>query len=364
MKICLIGDGLTSLVLAKILANKNIDVSIFYQEKKKNKLFSRTIGISENNIDFFNKEIIDIQNISWSIDYIKVFNEIGQRDELLNFGSNGKKIFSIVKYNKIYELLENHLFKKKNVKKIKIKNKSFYNKILNSDEYDIVINLETNNKISKEIFFQKINKDYKSIAHTTLIKHKKLINNQASQIFTSLGPLAFLPCSSTETSIVFSMLKKNKNLTTKEIKKLINKYNNNYKIVSFSTFEKFDLKFSSTKKYYFKKILSFGDTLHKIHPLAGQGFNMNLRDIKIFSNLIDEKIDLGLPLDTSILKEFESKTKHLNYIFSFGIDFIHEFFKFDNKFGNRYSKEILKYLGRNKLFSRYATKFADQGLSI
>jgi len=69
-----------------------------------------------------------------------------------------------------------------------------------------------------------------------------------------------------------------------------------------------------------------------------------------------------LPLDSLILKEFESKTKHLNYIFSSGINFIHEFFKFDNKYGNNYSKEILKYLGKNKFFNKYTSKFADQGL--
>ena len=30
-------------------------------------------------------------------------------------------------------------------------------------------------------------------------------------------------------------------------------------------------------------ILAFGDLLHKIHPLAGQGFNMTIRDM---TNLI------------------------------------------------------------------------------
>ena len=31
-----------------------------------------------------------------------------------------------------------------------------------------------------------------------------------------------------------------------------------------------------------KNILAFGDMLHQIHPLSGQGFNMALRDIKVF----------------------------------------------------------------------------------
>ena len=59
------------------------------------------------------------------------------------------------------------------------------------------------------------------------------------------------------------------------------------------------------RNYYNKNILCFGDNIHKVHPLAGQGLNMALRDIKIFSELIDKKIELGLPLDQSILKDFE-----------------------------------------------------------
>ena len=51
--------------------------------------------------------------------------------------------------------------------------------------------------------------------------------------------------------------------------------------------------------------MAFGDLLHKIHPLAGQGFNMTIRDIKALMNIIKDKLDLGLPLDSSVNKEFE-----------------------------------------------------------
>ena len=39
------------------------------------------------------------------------------------------------------------------------------------------------------------------------------------------------------------------------------------------------------------------------------------------------KNTLGLQLDSIVLDEFEKKTKHINFIFSNGIDFIYEFFK-------------------------------------
>ena len=66
MNICLIGDGLTSLTLAKNLINKNIEVFLYYKNNKKPKFQSRTIGISKNNFDFFNKEI------NRNIDKIKI----------------------------------------------------------------------------------------------------------------------------------------------------------------------------------------------------------------------------------------------------------------------------------------------------
>ena len=116
------------------------------------------------------------------------------------------------------------------------------------------------------------------------------------------------------------------------------------------------------KNYYNNKILCFGDNIHKIHPLAGQGFNMTIRDIKLLLNLIDFRINLGLPLEKSILVEFQNKTKHYNYIFANTIDFIHEFFKFDNNFKNLYSKKLFNFLETNNLFKKYTTKFADKGI--
>ena len=65
---------------------------------------------------------------------------------------------------------------------------------------------------------------------------------------------------------------------------------------------------SSLRKYYKNNILAFGDLLHKIHPLAGQGFNMSIRDIKLLSELIDERIKIGLDINSSICRDFQKKS--------------------------------------------------------
>ena len=91
---------------------------------------------------------------------------------------------------------------------------------------------------------------------------------------------------------------------------------------------------------------------------------MTIRDIKVLSEIIQNKIDLGLQLDTLILEEFENKTKNKNFIFSNGINLIYEFFNFDKKREGKNLNKILKYFGTNKNFMSSVIKFADKGLNI
>ena len=363
MNICLIGYGIPCLILANILTNKNIKISIFDEFNYKKKFKTRTLSITKKNIDFLKKESINIKNNAWFINNIKIFIESQNNKEILNFGPVNNKLFSIIKYNKFINLLEKNIKKKKLVHFINKNKTTFYNSIINNkNEFDLIINFNENNKISKELFFRKQYKNYNSSAYTTLANHQKCDNRIAYQIFTKFGPIAFLPCSNKETSIVFSIFKKNKNFKEYEILELIKKYNKRYSIKSFSKLEKFSLKGSVLKNYYNKNILCFGDNIHKIHPLAGQGLNMTIRDTKILSELIDKKIELGLCLDKSVLKEFENKTKHYNYLFVNSINFIYEFFKFDSKIDNNYSNKIFNLLENNTLFKKYSMNLADKGL--
>ena len=81
MNVCIIGDGLTSLSLAKNFINKKINVHIYYKNKIQKLTPSRTIGISKNNLEFFKKEIHKIpkQNC-WKINKIEIYSQI-----LINF---------------------------------------------------------------------------------------------------------------------------------------------------------------------------------------------------------------------------------------------------------------------------------------
>ena len=357
MKVSILGNGLTSLTLAKTLVNQGIRVDIFSDGKVQKYSNIQTLGISKTNVNFFNESIINIENLLWDINKIKIYSENLKNEEILNFKKKNCQLFSIIKNLDLYNRLLSNLNKDK---LFNLKKKIDYKKLIKSD-YKLIFNCDHNNLISKKFFYKKINKNYNSFAYITSFKHKKLLDNHtAFQIFTKRGPLAFLPISSKETSVVYSARGK------KDIKleNLINRYGRRYKIINIDKVFVNELKSSSLRSYYYKNIIAFGDLLHRLHPLAGQGFNMTIRDIKQLNKLIKFKKEHGLDLDTSICLDFEKKTKNQNFLFSHGIDFIYEFFNLESKFKNNSLSKSIKLLGKNKFLNKLFIKFADNGLTI
>ena len=280
----------------------------------------------------------------------------------IRFKDNKNENFFLIKQNDLLEINEKKCKELKNVNFKKYKSKEILN-LEKKNNYNLIINSQSNNILGKKFFSNSIKKDYKCTAFTTILFHKKIDNHTAVQIFTKYGPLAFLPLSRDKTSVVYSIQKKFA-LNFFQIKEEILKYTKKYDIKKMSKLEKFDLKYSFPRKFFHKNILCFGDALHKIHPLAGQGFNMTLRDLKLISNIIDNKLKYGLEIDRSILHEFKNKSKHLNFIFGVGINFINEFFKLDSKFDGKFSDKVFNFLDKNELFKRNSIFVANKGLNF
>ncbi len=356
MRVCILGNSLSGLTLAKALVNQKIHVDLFIQNKlyKVNK--TRTLGISPSNIEFFNYKIININKILWKLKKIEIYSDNLKNEKVLNFEKSNKSLFSIVKNYQLIDILEKSLSKNKYFKKLKYKKKLNF-----IDNYNLVINNDYNNIITKKYFNKKIEKKYNSFAYTTILEHENIINNVAIQIFTKFGPLAFLPISNSETSVVYSV---HKSLLKKKvnINELIRNYNFKYRIKKIHKSSTFELKSLILRSYYHNNILAFGDLIHKIHPLAGQGFNMTIRDIINLINIIEKKFHLGLPLDQSINKEFEKISKHKNLIYVNGIDLIYELFNIERKFKNKALSKTIQIIGANYKINKILTKFADRGI--
>ena len=258
---------------------------------------------------------------------------------------------------RLYQVLASDLSKNKYFKSkfIAPKNLSFIKK------YDLIINCDSLNFLTKKFFNNKLIKKYNSNAYTTIITHEKIKNDIAVQIFTKRGPLAFLPISNTQTSVVYS-IPNNLGVSKENIKNLIRDQNIKYRIKNIEKINNFELGFLNLRIYYYKNILAFGDLLHKIHPLAGQGFNMTIRDIKILLDIIKRKVEVGLPLDKSVNFEFQDAVKHKNLIFSNGVDLIHEFFNIERKIKNNFLSKTVKKIGNYPSINKIFTKIADKGI--
>ena len=74
------------------------------------------------------------------------------------------------------------------------------------------------------------------------------------------------------------------------------------------------------RTYYKKDTLILGEGLHTVHPVAGQGFNLVLRDINKLQEILKYYTGLGMSFKScSALEDFTSNRKAENIITGIGI---------------------------------------------
>ena len=89
---------------------------------------------------------------------------------------------------------------------------------------------------------------------------------------------------------------------------------------------------------------------------------MTIRDIINFNEILDQKIELGLNIDKHLYREFEKKSKNYNSMFSIGVDFIYEFFRFNKNFvPKNISKKIFSFINKNQKLKEFGISIANKG---
>ena len=170
MKLCILGGGLTGLSLAKSLTKKGLSIDIFLNKKKSDINRSRTIGISNDNLMYFNKEILDIKKLLWDIKKIEIYSDNLINEKILNFENNNKTLFAVLRN---YELQNKLLINLKKEKLCKLK-KNFNYKISNLKKYKLIINCENNNYFSKKFFAGRLKKNMTVLRILQFSNTKKL----------------------------------------------------------------------------------------------------------------------------------------------------------------------------------------------
>ena len=375
-KICIIGGSLTGLVTAICLSKLNCEIDLIMGTLKKNLQSSRTIAVSENNLDFLNKLNISksIKNDVWTCSRMKLYSEFekGKLSEVFDLNQENKKenIFYMLENSKIINLMINKIKNTQSIKLLKnkkvtsvfnsglLKNVKFNNSI---SKYNLVIICSGNNSILVQNNFESkiIKNSYQEFAATTVLSHSPLKNNIARQIFLDNSIFAMLPISKDKTSIVWSvknlMKKKSDIYLRKKIKFYALNYLKNVKFIS--RIEKKDLNFLIRDKYYQERTLLFGDALHLLHPFVGQSFNMTLRDLKSLEKILEKKINLGLDIgNTDVLSEFSKNTKSRNFSFSIASDVLKNALSYKVP-----RNDVLKILNKSNYVKSFAFDIANKG---
>ncbi len=361
-RICIVGDGLSGL-LAALALNKleGLEVHLISKKNKHSK-DKRTTAISASNYEFFN-EVIDKldKKLFWPSQKIDLFYETkDQNMNFLNFNEDRKNLMYVFENDKIKEIL---------IKEIKKKKIKTFQKNINDlkvlDGYDMkVLCLGRSSKIYQSIIDKKsLNKDYKEIAMTGYVKHN-LKNLNTAQYFLKDGPLAILPFSKNNFSFVWSV---NKEFPKKDINFVIKSKICEVlktKKIKISNQQSYPLMLNLKRTYYKNDTLILGEGLHTVHPIAGQGFNLVLRDVNKLQEVLKYYTGLGMSLKSSpALEDFTNDRKSENIITGIGIDLTHNFFK-QNKLLDPFKEAILKNISKNNTLKKISKFISNQGLSI
>ena len=375
-KICIIGGGLAGLTTASTLKKLNFNIDLFCGKSIKSfRQDKRVTAISESNYQFL-KEITDLKNYKyfWPSKKIKLFYESKNKYlNFLNFKNKNSFLMYVFENFKFSKHLISELKKYKNINfsEKSIEDINYNNSFIRLDKkkryYDLIILCTgNNNNLYKDIINEdrSIIRDYKEFAITGLIKHNFKING-SSQYFFKDGPFAILPFKKNMFSFVWSAPK---SLLKNDIKILIRKKLNlvfgNKNKMKILEIQSFPLYLNLKNQYFKKNTLILGQGIHSIHPIAGQGFNLVLRDIKKLALLIERNLNLGLPIkDSYILKEFYNSRNPENTMFGLGNDLIHNFFK-GNKFTDPIKDILLKNISKYEGFKKISKSISDKGFFI
>ena len=196
--------------------------------------------------------------------------------------------------------------------------------------------------------------DYNQKALVFNIKHKKNHNSSAVEYFFPSGPLALLPMKNNKkrmSSVVWTIENNEKfNLKIKKdfIKEFEKKYRGHFgKIENISDPVQYDLNVFYCYKYFKNRVILIGDACQAIHPIAGQGLNLGIRDAVILAETLHEGKSLGLDFgDNFLLNKYSNKrfidknllvksTHNLNKLFSNKLFFLSAFRKIGLRIFNK-----------------------------
>lgn len=221
--------------------------------------------------------------------------------------------------------------------------------------------------LRQQIGIDIVRKDYHQEAIVATVTTEQVHQKIARQVFLSTGPLAFLPLRDEYTSSIVwslpaSLAQEYLALTTSEFKQILNDaFSFEFgDVVGIEERFSFPLCQQQVQQYIKPHFALVGDAAHTVHPLAGLGLNMGLRDVVRLTNIIENALSKRRAFsDFSVLRRYERQSKADNFPFFLAIDGLKTFFAKNNPMVRSMRSLGLKTFNHNhflkNLFMRFAT---------
>jgi 2-octaprenyl-6-methoxyphenol hydroxylase len=321
--VLIVGSGLVGLVAAHCLSSLNYKVTLVdkknFINSKKSFNDTRTVAVSEGSKMFLESLSLwgFLESYAEPIKNINVYDRSSRNKIFFNNQIKNKQLGYVIENKKFSNILIDQLKKFKNtkvhygfnvidIKHNNLNSKAFSNNtIINSK---IVIAADgKNSQIKKIVGNNTFKKNYNESALVLNFLHRKKLNNTAYEIFYKTGPLAILPMKSSkgffQSTIIWShdekFLKKLisfenvfiKNFIQEKIEQIVGN------ITKINSAQIFPLTAHINDSFINKRLIYVGDAAHSIHPIAGQGWNLGVNDVKNLYKLSkNRKTDIGSDL--------------------------------------------------------------------
>ena len=328
----IIGGGLIGAFTAYSLSKLNYKITILEKNPKfniKKHPDLRTVAISEGTRDFLDDIGIwkKIKPYAEPIKKISVINrKLSEKIEFDNI-RRMSNLGYIVKNKHILDILYKELKKSYNVKilnkadiiNIETKKNLITTNLKNySIDSNIIAAAEGKSSYIRNIYkTPSYFKNYNKKAIVLTFTHSKDHFNTAFEFFYKRGPLAILPMKKTNNNFTSSIVWTH---DTEFIESLINFDDDiilsilNEKsqfvvghINEIITKQSFPITAHINSKFYEDRTIYIGDSAHSFHPIAGQGWNLGMNDVRSFYNLCKKYKSIGIEIGNQLFcKEYHS----------------------------------------------------------
>ena len=168
-------------------------------------------------------------------------------------------------------------------------------------------------------------RDYGQTAIVTEVRTEKPTDGTAYERFTTSGPLAFLPLERHKSSVVWTLSSEDaENLLQSGEQEFIASLQQAFghwlgHLTLASRPQGHPLKLIKAGSMTDQRVILIGNAMHQIHPVAGQGFNLGLRDAAVLAERIETQVRLGGdPGDSDFLERYATaRRKDLERVIRF-----------------------------------------------